>query len=148
MKPLNQVIALLVLLLVWREYDANKNATPVDPGRSQTFRYLIVTDDDDKNITTEQRAAVNSARAGDIDAWSRTNCSKDTDGTPERRVWDNDVDTRLETTFWQNAMKMDHGKLPSASVYKGHSWTKPHTITDPNDLQQYLTGLRSNDGED
>lgn len=53
----------------------------------------------------------------------RENCSKGEDGTPEFRIWDQDVDTSHVSEIWQKAMEIDRKSLPWLIVSNGVSGT-------------------------
>jgi hypothetical protein len=114
-------LALLIAIGVYRHFEPSTrpNPNPVDPTPGPGVEKVLIEYETapSPDYTTEQKTALQNARSGDVQAWTKLN-------TAESHVLDKDADVSALDKFWKDAVEAAKVKpLPNISVYNGRRWT-------------------------
>ncbi len=114
------LLIVIVALLVHQYQDvSHPNPNPDDPTPGPGVEKVLIEYETapSPDYTTPQKTALQNARSGDVQAWTKLN-------TAETHVLDKDADVSALDKFWKDAVDAAKAKpLPNISVYNGRRWT-------------------------
>ncbi len=128
------LIVVIALLAYHYQGSTHPNPNPDVPPAPGTGKFLIEYETaPEPDYTTDQKAALQNARTGDIEAWTKLN-------TAETHVLDQHADVSALDKSWQDQVEVAKKKpLPNISKWNGRlrGWSMKH-IDDAADIKTYI----------